>query len=112
MGTIVIGKVESGTCRKGDDFLLMPNKQKVRVIGITGADETEKSTCRAGENVKLKLSGVEVHDSLITVPKSLLTRFFILCVTSIVTHTLSPTNMAEGEPTFQPSFTLSYSLSQ
>jgi len=64
MGTIVIGKVESGTCRKGDDYLLMPNKQKVRVIGIVSADETEKSSCRAGENVKLKLSGVEEEEVL------------------------------------------------
>jgi len=64
MGTIVIGKVESGTCKKGDNYLLMPNKQNVRVIGITGADETEKNSCRAGENVKLKLSGVEEEEVL------------------------------------------------
>lgn len=64
MGTVVIGKVESGTCRKGDTCVLMPNKQNVRVIGITGSDENEKNSCRAGENVKLKLSGVDEEEVL------------------------------------------------
>lgn len=59
MGTIVMAKIESGTCKKGDSYTLMPNKQNVKVIGITGADEIEKNSCRAGENVKLKLSGAE-----------------------------------------------------
>jgi len=59
MGTVVMAKVESGTCKKGDTYTLMPNKQSCRVIGITGADELEKNSCRAGENVKLKLSGAE-----------------------------------------------------
>ena len=26
MGTIVIGKVESGSCKKGETLLIMPNK--------------------------------------------------------------------------------------
>ena len=26
MGTIVIGKVESGCCKKGESLLIMPNK--------------------------------------------------------------------------------------
>ena len=26
MGTVVIGKVESGSCKKGDLLLVMPNK--------------------------------------------------------------------------------------
>ena len=64
MGTIVIGKVESGTVRIGDKFTLMPNKQPVKVMGILGSDEQEANTCRAGENVKLKLSGVEEDEVL------------------------------------------------
>ena len=31
----------------------------VKILNIIGPDESEKSYCRAGENVKLKLSGVE-----------------------------------------------------
>ena len=44
MGTVVMAKVESGTCKKGDSYTLMPNKQNVKVIGITGADEIEKNS--------------------------------------------------------------------
>ena len=64
MGTIVIGKIERGIINKGDTFTLMPNKQNVKVMAITGSDEKEKSSTRAGENVKLKLSGVEEEDVL------------------------------------------------
>lgn len=64
MGTIVIGKIERGIIKKGDSFTMMPNKQTVKVMAITGSDETEKTSSRAGENVKLKLSGVEEEDVL------------------------------------------------
>ena len=39
MGTIVIGKIERGIVKKGDSFVLMPNKQNVKVMAITGSDE-------------------------------------------------------------------------
>eukprot|EP00794_Sanderia_malayensis_P008984 gene8984-9944_t len=62
MGTIVIGKIESGTVRRGETFTLMPNKHLVKVMNIIGTDESEKNSCKAGENVKLKLSGVEEEE--------------------------------------------------
>ena len=64
MGTIVIGKIERGIVNKGDSFTIMPNRQTVKVVAITGSDEKEKSSTRAGENVKLKLSGIEEEDVL------------------------------------------------
>jgi len=64
MGTIVIGKIERGIIKKGDTFTLMPNKQNVKVMAITGSDEKEKNSVHAGENVKMKLSGVEEEDVL------------------------------------------------
>ena len=33
-------------------------------MNIVGPDESEKNSCRAGENVKLKLSGVEEDVSI------------------------------------------------
>ncbi|MED6124319.1 hypothetical protein PIB30_057869, partial [Stylosanthes scabra] len=47
MGTVVMGKVESGTVREGDSLLVMPNK--VRRAG-------------PGENLRIRLSGVEEED--------------------------------------------------
>jgi len=64
MGTIVIGKIERGIVNKGDSFVLMPNKQTVKVMAITGSDEKEKNSSSAGENVKLKLAGIEEDDVL------------------------------------------------
>ena len=81
MGTIVIGKVESGTARKGDTYTLMPNRQQVKVMSIIGADELERNSCKAGENVKLKLSGVEEEEVL---PGFILCSHDNLCETGTV----------------------------
>lgn len=81
MGTIVIGKAETGIVKKGDTYTLMPNKQTVKVVGILGSDEKEQSSCRAGENVKLKLSGVEEEDVL---PGFVLCNPHSLCETGTV----------------------------
>lgn len=60
-GTIVMGKVESGGCKKGDNLLVMPNKTMVN-IDLLWRDEDEVSAVRCGENVKVKLRGVEEAD--------------------------------------------------
>ena len=46
MGTIVIGKVESGCCKKGESLLIMPNK--VRNIEICSEDDNKKVTIIEG----------------------------------------------------------------
>ena len=61
MGTIVQGKLQSGYIKKNQKLILMPNKNKVIVDGIT-VDEEEKEVCRSGDNVKLKLKGVEEEE--------------------------------------------------
>lgn len=58
MGTVVMGKIESGMVKLGEKLCLMPNKAKVEVTNIyCEDDETDSAIC--GENVKLKLKGVE-----------------------------------------------------
>lgn len=58
MGTVVMGKIECGMVRLNEKFTLMPNKAKVEVINIYCEDEeTDSAIC--GENVKLKLKGIE-----------------------------------------------------
>lgn len=58
MGTVVMGKIESGMVKLGEKLCLMPNKAKVEVTNIyCEEDETDSAIC--GENVKLKLKGVE-----------------------------------------------------
>jgi len=61
MGTVIMGKIESGLVKLGDKFSLMPNKIKVEVVNIyCEEDETDSAIC--GENVKLKLKGVEEEE--------------------------------------------------
>ncbi|KAJ4757388.1 GTP binding Elongation factor Tu family protein [Rhynchospora pubera] len=63
MGTIVMGKIESGTIKKGDSLLVMPNKANVKVISIY-CDEKEVRQAGPAENVRVKLSGIEEEDVL------------------------------------------------
>lgn len=61
MGTIVLGKIESGKARKNQtDLLLMPNGVRVEVMQIySNEDDKEIDTAYSGENVRIRLKGVE-----------------------------------------------------
>ncbi|KAH9495584.1 Eukaryotic peptide chain release factor GTP-binding subunit ERF3A [Bulinus truncatus] len=61
MGTIVLGKIESGIVTTNQKLLMMPNKTPVRVMNIV-SDEDESDDAMPGENVRLKISGVEEED--------------------------------------------------
>uniref|UniRef100_A0A914X6W8 Tr-type G domain-containing protein n=1 Tax=Plectus sambesii TaxID=2011161 RepID=A0A914X6W8_9BILA len=63
MGTIVIGKVESGAVVKGQSISLMPNRTTVQVIQLW-SDEVETDDVGSGENVRMKLKGIEDTDVL------------------------------------------------
>lgn len=61
MGTVVIGKVESGKCQKGDLLLVMPNRVEVKVDQLW-SDDIEVTKVTSGENIKAKLKGIEEHE--------------------------------------------------
>jgi len=61
MGTMVMGKSEQGLVRQGDSLLLMPNRVRVRVEAVF-RDEAETPAAKAGENLRLRLSGCEDTD--------------------------------------------------
>ncbi|CAD6573330.1 MAG: translation termination factor GTPase eRF3 [Tremellales sp. Tagirdzhanova-0007] len=62
MGTMVMGKIESGRVKKGDSLLMMPNKGGVEVSGIytEQAEELDQAFC--GDNIRLRLRGVSDED--------------------------------------------------
>ncbi|ORX91349.1 hypothetical protein K493DRAFT_317330 [Basidiobolus meristosporus CBS 931.73] len=61
MGTIVVGKIESGKIRKGQSILLMPNKKPAEISAIySEEDEVELAIC--GDNVRVRLRGVEEEE--------------------------------------------------
>jgi peptide chain release factor subunit 3 len=62
MGSIVVGKVESGHLRKGESLMLMPNKNLVEVAAIYNEMEDEIVSAVSGDNVRIRLRGVEDED--------------------------------------------------
>ncbi|KAF7355294.1 Eukaryotic polypeptide chain release factor 3 [Mycena sanguinolenta] len=62
MGTIVVGKLESGHIRKGDELILMPNKTAVEVAAIYNEMEEEVNSALCGDNVRIRLRGVDDED--------------------------------------------------
>lgn len=61
MGTVVLGKVEMGTAKKGQQLILMPNRTMVEIIQLW-SDDDEVNSVGSGQNVKIKLKGVEEED--------------------------------------------------
>lgn len=77
MGTILLGKLETGTITKNQTLMLMPNKDYVKVMQIW-SDEIEVDVALPGENLKIKVSGVEEED---------VSGGFVLCSPDNVCHT-------------------------
>jgi peptide chain release factor subunit 3 len=62
MGTVIEGKIESGSIRKGSTQLIMPNKTQVEIMGVyTEADE-EMVVATSGDQVRLRIKGVEEEE--------------------------------------------------
>jgi peptide chain release factor subunit 3 len=61
MGTIVGGKIESGRIFKGQQLLVMPTRARIEVLTIFDED-VEKDTAQCGENVRLRLKGIEEEE--------------------------------------------------
>jgi peptide chain release factor subunit 3 len=62
MGTIIVGKVESGRVRKGDTLLMMPNHSSVEVAALYNEMEDEIPSAFSGDNVRIRLRGVDDED--------------------------------------------------
>ncbi|XP_008845828.1 eukaryotic peptide chain release factor GTP-binding subunit ERF3B [Nannospalax galili] len=76
MGTVVLGKLESGSIFKGQQLVMMPNKHNVEVLGIL-SDDAETDFVAPGENLKIRLKGIEEEEIL---------PGFILCDPSNLCH--------------------------
>src|SRR5436309_2136361 len=62
MGTIIEGKIESGSVRKASSAIIMPNKRAIEILGVyTEADE-ETVVATSGDQVRLRIKGVEEED--------------------------------------------------
>ena len=61
MGTVVSGKIESGTAIRGQKLILMPNRKEVEVSTIYFEDEEVKQA-RSGDIIRIRLKGIEEEE--------------------------------------------------
>ena len=64
MGTIVEGKIEAGVVKKGMSLTMMPNKTAVEIAATYGETEEEVAAAQCGDQVRLRLRGIEEEDIL------------------------------------------------
>ena len=58
MGTVVVGKIESGRMFKGQQVVLMPNKKQCEIMTIMTEDK-EINSAKNGDNVRVRLKNIE-----------------------------------------------------
>lgn len=62
MGTMAEGRVESGVIKKNGSYIMMPNRTEVQISALYGETEDEISTASCGDQVRMRLRGVEEED--------------------------------------------------
>lgn len=62
LGTMVEGKVEAGVIRKENKYLMMPNKAEIQISALFGETEDEIPHATCGEQVRIRIKGVEEED--------------------------------------------------
>ncbi|KAF3902289.1 hypothetical protein ABW21_db0201008 [Orbilia brochopaga] len=64
MGTMAEGKIESGVIKKGSSILMMPGRVTVEVTAIYSESDEELPHAMCGDQVRLRLRGVEEEEIL------------------------------------------------
>ncbi|KAJ6782025.1 hypothetical protein PWT90_06088 [Aphanocladium album] len=80
LGTMVDGKIEAGVIKKGMNLVMMPRKQNVELSALFGEQEEEVSVLQCGDQVRLRLKGIEEEEIL---------PGFVLCSPKRLVHCVS-----------------------
>ena len=64
MGTMIEGKIEAGQINKKTTYLMMPNREEVSISALYGETEEEIPGASCGDQVRIRLRGVEEEDIL------------------------------------------------
>lgn len=80
LGTMVDGKIEAGVIKKGMNLVMMPRKQNVELSALFGEQEEEVSVLQCGDQVRLRLKGIEDEEIL---------PGFVLCSPKRLVHCVS-----------------------
>ncbi|KAI4211517.1 MAG: hypothetical protein LQ351_005693 [Letrouitia transgressa] len=62
MGTIVEGKIEAGVIKKANNYLMMPNREEISIAALYGETEDEIQAAQCGDQVRIRIRGVEEED--------------------------------------------------
>ncbi|CAI7589350.1 unnamed protein product [Penicillium bialowiezense] len=62
MGTMAEGRIESGVIKKNGSYLMMPNREEVSISALYGETEDEIPMAKVGDQVRLRLRGIEEED--------------------------------------------------
>jgi peptide chain release factor subunit 3 len=62
MGTMIEGKIEAGVIKKEGTYLMMPNREKITIAALYGETEDEIPLATCGDQIRLRLRGVEEED--------------------------------------------------
>lgn len=64
MGTVIEGRIESGVIKKGSNYLIMPNRDEASITALYSETEDEIQTAACGDQVRVRIRGVEEEDVL------------------------------------------------
>ena len=80
MGTMIEGKIEAGQLKKENKYLMMPNREEISISALYGETEEEVAGASCGDQVRLRVRGVEEEDIL---------PGFVLCAPKRPVHCVS-----------------------
>lgn len=64
MGTMIEGRIEAGVVQKSSNYIMMPNREEVGISALYGETEDEIPHAMVGDQVRLRLRGIEEEDVL------------------------------------------------
>ncbi|EXJ89213.1 hypothetical protein A1O3_02279 [Capronia epimyces CBS 606.96] len=62
MGTMIEGRIEAGVVQKNSNYIMMPNREEVAIAALYGETEEEIPYAMTGEQVRMRLRGIEEED--------------------------------------------------
>jgi peptide chain release factor subunit 3 len=62
MGTMIEGRIEAGVIQKSATYVMMPNREEVGIAALYGETEEEIPHAMCGEQVRMRLRGIEEED--------------------------------------------------
>lgn len=80
LGTMVEGRIEAGVVQKTSNLIMMPNKESISISALYGETEEEIPHATCGDQVRLRIRGIEEEDIL---------PGFVLCSPKRLVHCVS-----------------------